>query len=171
MDTIDNTRYFELTSVPFSSDKEETERAELLVEVQPPEVQSNKESPQHSSSPSASPPDGEPSRSLPVEDVTYSSPSVNTTNESKPVADHSGSSESGKDPEVAPTNQESDQVTVSNEADETQSEALVSGHSPKSKVTWMSLGRRRFNYDIIPKVFLQCKVRTSFSHPVVTDIQ
>ena len=154
--TVDGT-YLELMCVPFASDTKDAEAVESLVKSQPTEGPDDMESPQHSSSPDASVPSVEDSRSLPVEDVISGLPSAKSMAESESVADHSSLSENGKDPEITPTNQGSVQVTVSNEADETSSKPLPSGHSPKSEVTWMSLGRRRFNYDIMPKVFYNVK--------------
>lgn len=62
------------------------------------------------------------------------------------------------EPSGSLTNQETgDHATVSSETEETPSQPLPSDHSPKSKVTWKSLGKRRFNYDILPKVFYNVK--------------
>ena len=144
----------------FASDTESPETAESLVKTQPAEKEDGIESPQRSSSPNSSLHSVEASKTLPDEVAISGSPSAKST----AAVDHSCLPENGKDPEITPSNQESVQKTVSDEAEETPPTPLPTDHSPKSDVTWKSLERRRFNYDIIPKVF--CNVNYTVN-PVI----
>lgn len=135
------------------SDEQDLKVEEPQVKTQPSKEQDDLEPSQDSTAPDSASPNVDTSASLPAEVMPLGFPSTGSTTGNELAVDQSLLSEMEEDHQVTSANEDSINKISSSDADEIPTRPRPSDHSPKSKVTWRSLERRRFNYDIMPKVF------------------